>query len=79
MDNIGKFQWTLSTSSWVFLDGVPNQVKSGINLPWIEEVLSGEIPLLSELNVGDPEHFKAGGLHENIHVWEEITKKHPPT
>ena len=77
MDDIGKFQWTLSTSRWVSLDGVPNQVKSGINLPSIDEVLSGEIPLLSELNVRDPKHFKAGGLHENIHVWEEITKEHP--
>ena len=57
MDDIGKFQWTLSTSRWVSLDGVPNQVKSGFNLPSIDEVLSGEIPLLSELNVRDPEHF----------------------
>ena len=50
------------------LDGVPNQVKSGLNLPSVDEVLSGEIPLLSELNVRYPEHFKVGGLHENMHV-----------
>ena len=59
------------------MDGVPNQVKSDFNLPSIDEVLSGEIPLLSALNVRDPGHFKAGGLHENMHVWEEITKEHP--
>ena len=74
---LAKFKWPLRTSRCVSLDGVPNQVKSGINLSSIDEILSGEIPLLSELNVRAPEHFKAGGLHENMHVWEEITKEHP--
>lgn len=77
METIQNFESKVSVCRWVSLDGVPSQGKSGKQPLSTEEVLSGEVPLLSDLRVRDPNDFRAGGLHENIDAWENITKDSP--
>ena len=70
-------QPAVANVSWVSMDGIP--VQGGVTVvETIQEILSKEnAPVLTSLTFCNPETFVAGGIHNNLALWEMVLQQHP--